>query len=332
MSYEATFETTGAPDEEYQEMHAMPTPTEAWAAYDQQAQPSMAGRLLDEAKAQVTGWIEQMTLDNGATTMQNRFTEKTLNNAELKRWSALLGGSFLALFGLRRSFGSLTLMGFGAGLAYYAFTGRSPLARLEEGFKEQRSLGSSLDSNGPIAVKSIIVKAPLREVYETWADFETFPRFMQHIRSVAKTDERHSRWLMEGPLHMRLEWEAETTRLEENKRIAWSSTQGDIKTSGQVTFNALPNEQVEVTVMLKYVPPAGIAGDIFARFFNDPSTLLETDLRNFKQYIEAQTTDDERDDKHHTAMKQVTGNGKTASQKARQDKTVTADLKDATLA
>jgi uncharacterized membrane protein len=349
MSYEPTFETTGAPDGEYREPHTLPTPTEAWAAYDKQAQPALADRILQGAGArvadwgsqmqQVVNWLGQMRVKDGAEIMQNEWTNKvlndktlnkTLNNEELKRWSALVGGSFLALFGLRRSLGSLTLMGFGAGLAYYALTGRSPLARLEEGFKEQRRMGSSLDSNGPIAVKSIIVKAPLSQVYEAWADFETFPRFMQYIRSVAKTGDRHSRWLMEGPLHMRLEWEAETTRQEENKRIAWSSTSGDIKTSGQVTFNALPDGQVEVTVVLKYVPPAGIAGDIFARFFNDPSALLETDLRNFKQFIEAQAN--AGNGNHHTKANGTTTNGKSASQKARQDKVTTAETKDVTSA
>ena len=109
---------------------------------------------------------------------------------------------------------------------------------------------------------------------------------MQHIKSVSKTGERTSHWSMEGPLHTRLEWDAETTRLEENKRIAWSSINGDLKTSGQVTFNALPDGHVEVTVMLRYVPPAGVAGDLFARLLDDPEGKLITDLRNFKHYIE----------------------------------------------
>ena len=91
---------------------------------------------------------------------------------------------------------------------------------------------------------------------------------------------------MDGPLHSRLEWNAETTRLDENSRIAWSSIDGDIKTSGQVTFNALTDDEVEVTVMLRYIPPAGIAGDLFATLFTDPEGKLEEDLRNFKHFIE----------------------------------------------
>lgn len=208
---------------------------------------------------------------------------------ELQRWSALVGGGFLALFGLRRSLGNLTLMGVGAGLVYYAFTGQSPLKQFTKsgnGTGQSNGGVSLLDSNRPMTVQNILIKAPLPKIYAAWADFENFPRFMRHIKSVTKTGERTSHWTMEGPFHTRLEWDAETTRLEENKRIAWSSTRGDLKTSGQVTFNALPDGHVEMTVMLRYVPPVGIAGDFFARLFDDPEGKLIEDLRNFKRYVE----------------------------------------------
>lgn len=224
----------------------------------------------------------------------------TLNNAmsdersqeELKRWSALVGGGFLALWGLRRSLGSLTLMTVGAGLVYYALTGQW----LIPGMGQQRSRGNapaggrlgstSLDSNRPMTTKNIIVKAPIDAVYEAWANFENFPNFMQHICTVTKTGDRSSHWVMEGPLNSRIEWDAETTCLEENKRVAWSSTNGDIKTSGQVTFNQLSAEEVEVTVMLRYIPPGGVVGDLVASLFADPEGKLTEDLYNFKRYIE----------------------------------------------
>ena len=194
-------------------------------------------------------------------------------------------------------------MGLGAGLVYYALTGRWPLP----GGGQQRGRASAphtgrvgsttLDSNRPITTQNIIVKAPIAAVYQAWADFENFPNFMQHICSVTKTGDRTSHWVMEGPLNSRIEWDAETTRLEENKRVAWSSTDGQIKTSGQVTFNPLSNDEVEVTVMLRYVPPAGVVGDFFANLFADPEGKLAEDLYNFKRYIEkparvAEATDD----------------------------------------
>jgi uncharacterized membrane protein len=112
---------------------------------------------------------------------------------------------------------------------------------------------------------------------------------MPNIKSVTRTGERTTHWEMEGPFSLMLEWDAEITRLDENKRIAWNSieSEGNIKTSGQVTFNALPDGQVEVTVNLKYVPPAGLAGEIATELFGNPEGKLITALRNFKAYVES---------------------------------------------
>lgn len=254
---------------------------------------------VGQVRRQVETGLQSLLSSDQLNTVANRSMNSlshTLNDErsveELKRWSALIGGGFLALTGFRRSLGSMAMMTVGAGLVYYALTGRWPAPTAVQ--QRSRTLASragrtgmtSLDSNRPLTVKNIIVKAPLADAYQAWANFENFPNFMQHIRSVTKTGDRTSHWVMDGPLHSRLEWNAETTRLDENSRIAWSSTDGDIKTSGQVTFNELTNDEVEVTVMLRYIPPAGIAGDVVAALFANPEGKLEEDLRNFKRYIE----------------------------------------------
>jgi uncharacterized membrane protein len=117
--------------------------------------------------------------------------------------------------------------------------------------------------------KSIIVQGDISQLYNLWANFENFPHFMRHIKSVTKTGDDLSHWVVEGPLGQRVEWEAKTTRMEENKRIAWNSmdNEGDITTSGQVTFNPLPQNQVEVTVILQYQPSGGKLGEAVAHIF-----------------------------------------------------------------
>lgn len=136
--------------------------------------------------------------------------------------------------------------------------------------------------------ETIIVNREVPEVYKLWADYENFPHFMRYIKAVTKTGERTSHWVLEGPLGLLIAWDVETTSLEENKRIAWSSKDntGDIKTSGQVTFNTLPQNQTEVTIKLQYVPPAGLAGDVMAELMGGAGQRLRDDLRNFKAYAE----------------------------------------------
>ena len=135
-------------------------------------------------------------------------------------------------------------------------------------------------------VKSIIVKGNVSDIYNIWANFENFPKFMKHIKSVTKTGDNTSHWIMRGPLGVKIEWDANTTRLEENGRIAWNSIDSEAKTSGQVTFNALAEGETEVTVMLHYAPPAGLAGEVVAELFGNLEGRLLEDLRNFKEFVE----------------------------------------------
>lgn len=136
--------------------------------------------------------------------------------------------------------------------------------------------------------RSIIIKAGPEEAFNAWSNFENFPNFMKYIKSVTKTGPKTSHWVMDGPLGKDVEWDAEITRYEEGKRIGWSTKdhKGDITTSGQVTFNPLPREETEVTVMMQYIPKAGVAGDLVAKLFARPDERLEQDLSNFKSYVE----------------------------------------------
>lgn len=137
--------------------------------------------------------------------------------------------------------------------------------------------------------RSIIVKSSPEEAFRVWSNFDNFPKFMKHVKSVTRTEKGTSYWAVDGPAGTTIEWEAEITKLDENKRLGWSTkdrVDGDIKTSGQVTFNDLPDEQTEVTVMLQYVPQTTLPGRIVARFFSDPEKMLEEDLTNFKAFIE----------------------------------------------
>lgn len=143
----------------------------------------------------------------------------------------------------------------------------------------------------PIAEKTVIVSAPVSQVYEVFSHFDRFPEFMNNIKSVEMKGDRLSHWVAKGPLNISVEWDAETTMLEPNKRIAWNSRDnGDITTSGQVTFTELGNDQTEVHVLIKYDPPAGVVGDVVAKIFSNPQSELEADLERFKTIVNQQRT------------------------------------------
>lgn len=137
------------------------------------------------------------------------------------------------------------------------------------------------------ATKSIIVGAGVGEVFEAWSNFENFPNFMKNIKSVEKRGDGSTHWVMDGPLGKKIEWDAETTMFEPQKRIAWHSREGSaIKTSGQVTFAEMGTGQTQVNLTIQWVVPAGKGGETLTGLLTHPEQRVEEDLYNFKTYVE----------------------------------------------
>lgn len=112
---------------------------------------------------------------------------------------------------------------------------------------------------------------------------------MKHLQSVRKTDGNRSHWVAQGPLAMKVEWDAELYNENPNEMVAWRSLPGaDVDNTGSVHFTAAPaGRGTEVRVVMKYNPPAGKAGAIIAKLFGkDPEGLIREDLRRFKQLME----------------------------------------------
>lgn len=137
--------------------------------------------------------------------------------------------------------------------------------------------------------KSIIVNTPAHHAYNIWADFSSFPNFMEHVKSVDILSDEMSHWVVAGPMGANVDWNAEVTRQEPGARIAWNTKnhKGTVTTSGQVTFNPLPGNQTEVTVTMQYSPPGGKVGEWASGFLANPEADVAADLRRFKAYAEA---------------------------------------------
>jgi uncharacterized membrane protein len=136
---------------------------------------------------------------------------------------------------------------------------------------------------------SINVNAPVEQVYRQWANFEDFPRFMQHLEMVRKTGPDTSHWVAKTPLG-KLEWNARTTERIENKRISWNSTDGDINTTGTVIFEPA-GRGTRVMVRLQYAdPPGGKAAEAVASLLGVVERDVEADLERFKTMIEGAPT------------------------------------------
>ncbi|PYS91035.1 MAG: hypothetical protein DMF64_13365 [Acidobacteria bacterium] len=135
--------------------------------------------------------------------------------------------------------------------------------------------------------RMIEIEAPLERVFDLFSDFESFPRWMRHIRAARRTGRRYTRWRADTPFGMDVEWETETTIFEPDHRIAWRSVRGDVDTDGEVVFTEIDPDTTRLRMVLGYAPPAGRVGDAFARLFGrNPAAELTEDLRRFKRIAE----------------------------------------------
>ncbi len=131
---------------------------------------------------------------------------------------------------------------------------------------------------------SVVINAPVAQVYQLWSHFNDFPKFMSYIKEVTYYDNQRSHWVANVVGHH--EWDAINTDWIENKQIGWRSTDG-IENSGVVRFEAIADNQTRVEVNIEYTPPAGILGAIGetlgvgAKFEHT----LQHDLNNFAQMV-----------------------------------------------
>lgn len=136
--------------------------------------------------------------------------------------------------------------------------------------------------------ESIEVKAPLKEVYDYWSNFENFPKFMKNIEEVRMSDRDTSHWRVKGPLGVSAEFDARTTEMDPDRGIGWNTVDGQVMTSGEVRFEEIEPGRTRVELTMNYAdPPGGKVGEAVADILSDPDKSAREDLENFAGIVEA---------------------------------------------
>ncbi|WP_437840280.1 SRPBCC family protein [Sorangium sp. So ce1153] len=135
--------------------------------------------------------------------------------------------------------------------------------------------------------KTITVRAPIREVFLAFIQFESFPGFMSHLRQVETLGDGRMRWTAVGPAAIAVSWDAELTQLVPNEVVAWRSLPGQaIENEGSVRLEECP-EGTRLDVRMSYSSPAGALGDAVAALFGaDPERAMAEDLAGFMALLE----------------------------------------------
>jgi uncharacterized membrane protein len=136
--------------------------------------------------------------------------------------------------------------------------------------------------------KTINVDAPVEEVYALWNSFESFPRFMSHVKAVERIGEDAYHWRVTGPLGITVAWDAEITERIANELIAWRSVDSAlVENAGRVHFTPNRHGGTQIDVQLAYHPPTGYIGHALASLLGaSPKKQMDDDLVRFKSLVE----------------------------------------------
>jgi uncharacterized membrane protein len=123
------------------------------------------------------------------------------------------------------------------------------------------------------ARRSVIVKAPIGEVYEQWSRVEDLPKFIPPLRNVQRMDETRFSYIWDRNGNERRGIFQILLRIP-GRRIAWGSMSSGLM-SGVVCFEPRPHQETEITLKVR---------SIFV-----PSSLsrrVKEYLANFKRLVE----------------------------------------------
>ena len=150
--------------------------------------------------------------------------------------------------------------------------------------------GRHQDGEFDVSGRTVTIGKPRQELYAFWRDFSNLPQVMENLLEVRRLGApERSDWRIRAPAGGVVDVVTEVTEDRPGEVIAWKSTDGsDIETEGRVTFTDAPGERgTRVTLVIKYKPPAGAMGKIFAKAFRrEPAIQARHDLKRFKMLME----------------------------------------------
>jgi uncharacterized membrane protein len=135
---------------------------------------------------------------------------------------------------------------------------------------------------------SIEVNVPVHALYHQLTRFQDYPQFMDNVESVRQIDETHLHWTTKMA-NRPVEWEAEITRQEVDRCIAWHNTDGP-SNAGKVEVQALSPDTSKATLTFDAVPgqfPGVMAGDTE----QEMAQHLSQSLEKLKDFVEASSAE-----------------------------------------
>jgi uncharacterized membrane protein len=268
---------------------------------------SAAGDLADDAKDSDTYSTVRSAVSRAADTAVDFYDDTRKSAGKLGRrvaeeihgdsegaWNptmrntALVGGGLLALFGVMRRSPLSAVVGLAGAALLARSAANQPLRTLAKRGTAGLAAAKGMSMEKTIDFeKTVHIDAAPDEVFEAFANYENFPRYMSHVVEVRDLGRRRSHWIVKGPGGSEFQWNSVLTEQSRPNRLAWRSETGaEIPNSGSIQFERHRGGTL-VTVRMCYSPPAGALGHAFALLLGaDPKSQMDDDLARMRAFIE----------------------------------------------
>jgi len=191
------------------------------------------------------------------------------------------------LFGAAPVGGVLAVAALGAAAIYFLDPKQGAARRSSLKGKVQTLAGVRSDQRFISFEESVILEAPIGEVFGFFSNWDDFPSFMRNIREVRELGGGLSHWSARGPIGASVSWDARVTDMRVNEIISWESVQGElIENSGSIRFTEVAAARTNVCISFRYSPPMGVIGHKVATTLGaDPQVEMREDLQRVKTYF-----------------------------------------------
>ena len=147
----------------------------------------------------------------------------------------------------------------------------------------------------PTVEQSIDVNVDVTTAYSQWAQFESFPQWMEGVVSVDQIGDGRLHWVARVQNEVATvenetrEWDARITEQTRDTRISWESVggkPGKKPNAGSVTFEPLGDSACRVTFRMEWEPEAALKASE-SYMVAAVNQVVAADLARFKDFIEA---------------------------------------------
>lgn len=161
--------------------------------------------------------------------------------------------------------------------------------QLKEVTDDTRFERSEKPSGGWNLLRRMTIDAPSDHLYDFYADPRNLAEIYGHFATVEPVEADVTGWTVKLPMVPNLQWQSEIVHREPGKSLSWASKPGgSLETQGRISFAPAPAGQgTEVTLYVRYDPPAGPLGDLALSMATAaPKVISDKALRRFKSLVE----------------------------------------------